>query len=141
MVSRDLSSPSVRCGQSKFPPAESVFFDIEHFTIFVIHLLGFVSHSAELVVAIEELGFPIFVCLNETLLPGERAMPTIVLEGDSVVSRLDRCDNYACGGIGLFETIGYERCVVHVRDSDVAERSLHILHTDLGHMALALSYR
>ena len=61
MMSRDLSSPSVGCGQSQFPLAESAVFNIEHFTFFFIHLRGFVSHSAELVVAIEELGFPTFV--------------------------------------------------------------------------------
>ena len=76
-MSRDLSSPSVGCGQSQFPLAESVVYNIEHFTFFFINLRGFVSHSAELVVAIEDLGFPIFVCLNETLLPGEQAMPTL----------------------------------------------------------------
>ena len=98
------------------------------------------SHSAELVATIEELGFPTFVCLNETLLPGERAMPTIVLEGHSVVSRLDRRDNSGWGGIALFAKIGYKQCM-HVGDRDVIERSWHILHKDRGPMAVALWYR
>jgi hypothetical protein len=37
-----------------------------------------VSHNAELAAVIEELSFPSFICVNETLLPGERAMPNIV---------------------------------------------------------------
>ena len=41
----------------------------------------------------------------------------------------------------MFAKIGYEQCVVHVGDSDVAERSLHILHTDRGPVAVALWYR
>ena len=99
------------------------------------------SHSAKSVATIEELGFPTFVCLNETLLPGERAMPTIVLEGYSVVSRLDRQDNSGWGGIASFAKNGYEQCIVHVGDSEVTERSWHILHTDRGPMAVALWYR
>ena len=80
MMSRDLSSPSVGCGQSQFHPEESAVCNIEHFTCFFINLRGFVSHSAELVGVIEELRFPPFACQNETLLPGERAMPNIVLD-------------------------------------------------------------
>ena len=58
------------------------------------------------------------MCLNETLLLGERAMPTIVLKGYSVVSRLDRPDIFGWGGIALFAKRSYE-CIVHVGDSDV----------------------
>ena len=68
-------------------------------------------------------------------------MQTILLEGYPVVSRLDRRDNSGWGGIALFAKIGYEQCIVHVGDSDVTERSWHILHTDRGPMAVALWYR
>ena len=54
---------------------------------------------------------------------------------------LDRRDNYGWGGIALLAKIGYEQCIVHVGDSDVTERSWHILHTDRGPMAVALWYR
>ena len=107
----------------------------------MLNLRGFVSHSAELVAVIEELGFPTFVCLNETLLPGERAMPKIVLEGYSLVSRLDRRDFSGWGGVALFVRTGFEQCIVHIGDSDVTERSWHILHTDRGPVAVALWYR
>ena len=138
---RVSSLPSVGCGKSQCSPTESNAVSVEQFSFFLINLRGFVSHSAELVATIEELGFPTFVCLNETLLPGERAMPTIVLEGYSVVSRLDRRDNSGWGGIALFAKNGYEQCIVHVGDSEVTERSWHILHTDRGPMAVALWYR
>ena len=66
-------------------------------------------------------------------------MPTIVLEGYSVVSRLDRRDNSGWGGIALFAKNGYEQCIVHVGDSEVAERSWHILHTDRGPVGIVVS--
>ena len=137
----DLSSPSVGCGQSQSSPTEPCLLSPECFAFFLLNLRGFVSHSAELVAVIEELNFPTFVCLNETLLPGERAMRKIILDGYSLVSRLDRRDNSGWGGIALFAKSGFEQCMVHVGDSPVTERSWHILHTDRGPVAVALWYR
>ena len=141
MMPCDVSSPSVGCGQSQRSPTEPSVVNVEQFSFFLLNLRGFVSHSAELVAVIEELGFPTFVCLNETLLPGERAMPKIVLEGYSLVSRLDRRDSSGWGGVALFARTGFEQCIVHIGDSDATERSWHILHTDRGPVAVALWYR
>ena len=99
---------------------------------------GFVSHRAELVAALEAVGSPTFVCLNETLLPGVKAMRVIGLLGYSLVSRLDRRDNSAWGGIAMFAKFGYEECIAHVSDSENAERSWHILHTDRGPIVVAV---
>ena len=120
---RVSSLPSVGCGKSECSPTESNAVSVEQFSFFLINLRGFVSHSAELVAVIEELGFPTFVCLNETLLPGERAMPKIVLQGYSLVSRLDRRDLSGWGGVALFAKTGFEHCIVHIGDSDATERS------------------
>ena len=138
---RDVSSPSVGCGQSQRSPTEPSVVNVEQFSFFLLNLRGFISHSAELVGVIEELGFPTFVCLNETLLPGERAMPNIDLQWFSLVSRLDRRDSSGWGGVALFARTGFEQCIVHIGDSDVTERSWHILHTDRGPVAVALWYR
>ena len=115
---RVSSLPSVGCGKSQSSPTESNAVSVEQFSFFLINLRGFVSHNAELAAVIEELSFPSFICVNETLLPGERAMPNIVLDGYSLVSRLDRRDYSGWGGIALFAKIGFEQCIVHVGDSD-----------------------
>ena len=61
MMPRDVSSPSVGCGQSQRSPTEPCVVNVEQFSFFLLNLRGFVSHSAELVAVIEELGFPTFV--------------------------------------------------------------------------------
>ena len=68
-------------------------------------------------------------------------MRKIALDGYFLVSRLDRRDSSGWGGVALFAKVGFEQCIVHVGDSDVAERSWHILHTDRGPVAVALWYR
>ena len=141
MMPRDVSSPSVGCGQSQRSPTEPSVVNVEQFSFFLLNLHGFISHSAELVGVTEELEFQTFVCLNETLLPGERAMPNLVLQRYSMVSRLDRRDSSGWGGVALFARTGFEQCIVHIGDSDVTERSWHILHTDRGPVAVALWYR
>ena len=68
-------------------------------------------------------------------------MPKIVLQGYSLVSRLDRRDLSGWGGVVLFAKTGFEHCIVHICDSDATERSWHILHTDRGPVAVAVWYR
>jgi hypothetical protein len=78
---------------------------------------------------------------NETLSPGIKTFRITDLLGYSLVSRLDRKDNSAWGGIATFAKFGYEECIAHVSDSENAERSWHILHTDRGPIAVAVWYR
>ena len=87
------------------------------------------------------MGFPTFVCLNETWLPGIRAMRVIELPGYVLVSRLDRRNDSGWGGVALFARAGYGNCIIHVGDNTVAERSWHVLHTDRGPIAVAVWYR
>jgi len=133
--------PPAGSGQPAPNPAEVSVLDVENFTFFLLNLRGFVSHSAELEHVLEFLDFPTFVCLNETLLPGEKALREINLSGYSLISRRDRPDCSGWGGIALFCRRGFEEHIVHVGDSACAERSWHILHTDRGPVAVALWYR
>ena len=129
------------CGQSAVAPVAQFHLDTEMFTFFFINLRGFVSHKAELEATLEELNFPTFVCLNETLLPGVRAMRTLSLLGYTLVSRRDRPNCSGWGGIAMFAKTGYEQNIVHIGDSEFAERSWHVLHTDRGPVSLCLWYR
>ena len=140
-VTHDVSPPSVGCGQSQLSPADSRSLFPHSFSFLLLNIRGFVSHRAELVGALEQLELPTFVCLNETLLPGTRAMRVIEVPGYVLVSRLDRRNDSGWGGIALFARAGYENCIVHVGDSAVAERSWHVLHTDRGPIAVAVWYR
>ena len=128
------------CAPLQSPPAVASL-DTESFSFFFMNLRGFVSHNSELIATLEEHDFPTFVGLNETLLPGERAMRVIKLLGYVLVSRRDRPDCSAWGGIALFAKAGYEQCIVHVGDSCVAERAWHVLHTDRGPISIVLWYR
>ena len=99
------------------------------------------SHRDELVGALEQLEFPTFVCLKETLLAGIRAMRVIELPGYVLVSCLDRRNDSSWGGVALFTRAGCENCIVHVGDNTVGERSWHVLHTERGPIAVAVWYR
>ena len=99
------------------------------------------THEAELNAVLETLEYPTIVALNETLLPGKKVVKEISLSGYVLISRRDRPDNSGWGGIALFAKQGYENCIVHVGDSNIAERSWHILHTDRGPIGFGLWYR
>ena len=137
----DVSLPSVGCGHSQLSPADSRSSCPHSFSFLVLNLPGFVSHRDELVGALDQLELPTVVCLNETLLPGIRAMRVIELPGYVLVSRMDRRNNSGWGNAALFARAGHENCMAHVGDSRVAERSWHVLHTERGPIADAVWYR
>ena len=128
-------------GTDRAEPVASSPLEAESFNFLFLNLRGFVSHEAELNVVLESLDFPTFVGLNETLLPGVKVVKEINLSGYVLISRRDRPDGSGWGGIAFFARQGYENCIVHVGDSEVAERSWHILHTDRGPISVALWYR
>ncbi len=135
-LSRNVPPADV-CGQ----PQAVVDLSTESFTFLFLNIQGYVSHEAELDALVEQSGFPTFVGLNETFLPGEGVVKNVDLKGYVKVSRLDRRDGSGWGGILLFAKKGFEDFLVHVGDSSVAERSWHILHTDRGPISLSLWYR
>ena len=77
--------------------------------------------------------------LVETLLT--KKVKHLKFPGYSLVSRRDRADQSGWGGILLFVKDSFRDIIVHVGDSEVAERSWHILHTDLGLISICLWYR
>ena len=99
------------------------------------------THEAELNAVLDPLEFPLLVAFTKTLLPGKRVMQDISLPVYVQVFRRDRSPNSGWGGVVLFARQGFENCIVHVRDSLVAERSWHILHTDRGPVGFGLWYR
>ena len=113
----------------------------ESFTFLFLNIQGYISHEAKLAALIEQSNFPIFLGLNETFLPGEGVVKNVDIKGYTKVSRLDRRDLSAWGGILLYAKKGYEEHIVHVGDSMNAERSWHILHTDRGLVSVILWYR
>ncbi len=132
----EVVPPANACGQS-----QAADFTTESFTFLFLNIQGYVSHDAELSALIESCDFPTFVGLNETFFPGEGILKEVDLKGYTKVSRLDRRDGSGWGGIMLFAKEGYQDFIVHVGDSEVAERSWHILHTDRGLVSLCLWYR
>ncbi len=137
----NVSPPTGARDLDRAAPVANSLLDTEIFTFFFINLRGFVTHEAELNAVLVSLDYPTLVGLNETLLPGKNVVKEISLSGYVLVSRRDRPDHSGWGGIALFARQGYENCIVHVGDSEAAERSWHILHTDRGPVGFGLWYR
>ena len=111
----------------------------DSFTIVHLNIHGFVSHRIELEVRLHMLGYPPLVGLTETFL--DKSAKSLELHGYTLVSRLDRRNGQHCGGIALFARSDVAESIVHVGDSDLHERSWHMLHSDLGPILLGLWYR
>ena len=77
--------------------------------------------------------------ITETLL--NKSVLNLVLTGYVLVSRLDRRDGRSGGGTALFAREDIVSQIVHVGDSEVHERSWHILHADSGPLLVGLWYR
>ena len=137
------STPTGSCGQPQDQPVvvSPYSTNSEKFSFYFTNIRGFTTYHTELSAILESLEFPTLVALNETLLPGEQVVKSIQLPGYQLVSRRDRPDNSGWGGIALFARSGYETCIVHIGNSDCAERSWHILHTDHGPICFGLWYR
>ena len=113
------------------------------FTVYLINIQSVISQVKRAKLASElELHRPDILGLNETFLDDSVRVLDIV--GYSLVSRKDRpCPSAGTlnrGGIAL-----YRRCggllVTHLEDSKIAERSWHIVHSDVGGVLLGLWYR
>ena len=87
----------------------------------------------------EQLGYPTFIGLVETFL--KNSVKQIHLPGYSLISRRDRKDDSGWGGIAFFVKDAYRDVIVHAGNSEAAERSWHILHTDRGLVSICLWYR
>ena len=109
-------------------------------TVLFLNIRGFVSHHIELQAYLRICGMPSIVGITETLL--DASTTTIVLAGYELVSRLDRRIGFPkSGGIALFVRSELVDRLVHVADSEMHERSWHILHSDIGPLLFGLWYR
>ena len=76
--------------------------------------------------------------LTETWL--DQSFESISLPGYIEISRRDRGTS-AHGGVILFAKFGYENTIVHLGNSEVAERSWHIIHSVTGPLLFGAWYR
>ena len=87
------------------------------------------------------LNTPDFVAITETQL--DLGTAVCCLSGYHVVSRLDRRQGLRtdAGGIAFFVRDGLQNQVVHIGDSDVDERSWHVIHANSGPILVCVWYR
>ena len=86
-----------------------------------------------------QVSLPHLICLNETLLDDPGFDPQ--LGGYKLISRRDRDDGRAGGGIAVFALDGFAEQVIFLSHSTDHERSWHTLLTDLGPVLLGAWYR
>lgn len=110
----------------------------QRFSFLLINTRSLLKHKGELEGHLRSLGYPLFVGITESWLNKSVSDPT--LSGYVVVSWLDRSMRSG-GGIILFALEAYAATIVHVGDSEQAERSWHTLHTDAGPFVICLWYR
>ena len=109
----------------------------EHFSIYCLNIRCLLSKLAELKVQIERLK-PHLIIFQETWL--DACIESVSIPGYALVSRRDRSCQSNRGGIASFSRHDV-RNIVSIGDSEVAERSWHLLHTDLGGIAIVNWYR
>ncbi len=120
--------------------ADLSLFSISSLRIVHFNLRGWLSHSAELESFLQHSEpRPDIVCLNETLL--DKSVLDIQISGYACVSRRDRRDGRAGGGIAVFAIDGIADNIVHELDVDDHERCWHIIHSDQGPLLLGAWYR
>ena len=89
------------------------------------NLRGFLIQSAELD-AYVQVAWPDTICLTETHL--DPSVGVICLTGYDLISRRDREDGRAGGGIAVFVAKGISSSVVQIESSAGCERDWHIGH-------------
>ena len=85
-----------RRAQEQETPADSSFVWSEaKFRILHVNIRGWISHAAELAARIRQMQErPDLICVNETFL--DRTVEHIILEGYTLIARLDRSDGRKC---------------------------------------------
>ena len=113
-----------------------------NFTVFHLNARGLNDRKQRNLALVDallgSLGHPTFVVITETWLNDE--LEIVNLSGYHRVSRLDR-RGAVRGGVAVFARKGYESSIVHVGDSEVDERSWHIIHANSGPILLGAWYR
>ena len=112
------------------------------FTLDHINIRGFTSHRTELQAHLDLNGpKPQLLAINETWL--QRSVEEIAVGGYTLVSRLDRRDGRAGGGIALFAlpTVASSVTLLEHAGDESHERSWLAIHADLGPVLLCIWYR
>ncbi len=112
------------------PQAQAPLHD--YFSLFIANAGSIRKNGDELSVRVEQIS-PTIVCVCETWL--EPKITHYNIMGYVKVPRRDRSDGPNCGGVTTYCKAEY-CCIAHICDSNVAERSWHILHTHMGPILL-----
>ncbi len=115
-----------------------------HFTLFHLNPQGRRCPPENLALVdalLQSLDLPDFVAFTETWL--DRGTEHCELSGYHLVSRLDRRNAIRSdrGGIAFYVRDGLQASVVHIGDSEVDERSWHVIHANAGPILVCVWYR
>ena len=120
-------------------PAESWPSQAADIIIWQCNINGWITHNTELVALIRMADpKPTMICLNETKL--DPSVHNVVLEGYSVVARMDREANRG-GGIMIWAQDEHFMNVTLTHHSEAAERAWAVVHTDFGPLVVGAWYR
>ena len=112
----------------------------EEFTILHSNVRGFILRVAELSARLRVMeSKPSVLCLTETL--ADIGLPSLRIEGYTLISRRDRDDGRLGGGVAVFALEKLAHRVTLVENSHVAERSWVIMHYDHGSCVIGCWYR
>ena len=127
--------------QEQETPADSSFVWSEaKFRILHVNIRGWISHAAELAARIRQMQErPDLICVNETFL--DRTVEHIILEGYTVIARLDRSDGRKCGGIAALALTNIAERITLVESSQKAERFWFLIHAQQGPQLVGVWYR
>ena len=110
------------------------------FSMLQCNIRGYISHRAELEGQLRlRASLPQLVCLNETFL--DDSVEDIKLGGYRLVSRRDRADGRAGGGIAVFAQDLFAEQMILLKHSPDYERSWHTVLTDIGPVLCGVWYR
>ena len=110
----------------------------EEFTILHSNARGFISRVAELELRLME-SKPSVLCLTETW--ADKGLPSLRIEGYTLISWRDRDDGRLGGGVAVFALEKLAHRVTFLENSQVAERSWVIIHSDHGPYVIGCWYR
>ena len=113
------------------------------FTVLLLNIRSVNSHEKRAMLSAHLERFtPDILALNETWL--DASVAKVDIPGYQLVSRRDRPTTSVGkanhGGVSVYSLVG-RVLVTHLEDSPVAERSWHIIHTDVGGVLFAAWYR
>ena len=143
-----VPSPPVggECGVNSQEPRHDLLnttFEDLGFTVYFVNARSVISAEKRVLLSADlEVRRPDIVGITETWL--DESVESLDIPGYRQVSRRDREKTNSSGlnhgGIALYCRIG---CILvtHLEDSRSAERSWHIIHTDIGGILLCLWYR